>query len=68
MSAYKIISIVGTSPKSWEEATQNAVSSASKSLRNLRIAEISKMDVSLDGKGKIKEYRVRVELSFKYEA
>ena len=67
MSAYKIISVIGTSPKSWEDAAQNAVGSASKSLRNLRIAEASKMDVTIDAKGKIKEYRVRMELSFKYE-
>lgn len=68
MSAYKIIEVVGTSAKSWEDATQQAVGSASKSLRNLRIAEVLKMDATLDGKGKIKEYRVRVSLSFKYEA
>lgn len=68
MSAYKVISVIGASPKSWEEATQNAVASASKSLRNLRIAEVSKMDATIDAKGKVKEYRVRVELSFKYEA
>lgn len=68
MSAYKIIEVVGTSGKSWEDATQQAVGSASKSLRNLRIAEIIKMDCTLDAKGKIKEYRARVALSFKYEA
>lgn len=68
MSAYKIIEVVGTSPKGWEEAAQAAVGSASKSLRNLRVAEVIKSDLTLDGKGKIKEYRVRVALSFKYEA
>ncbi len=67
MSAYKIISVVGTSPKGWEEATQAAVASSSKSLRNLRVAQVSQMDVTIDPKGKIKEYRVRVDLSFKYE-
>lgn len=67
MSAYKIISVVGTSPKSWEEAAQQAVASSSKSLRNLRVAEVSKMDVTIDPKGKIKEYRARLDLSFKYE-
>ncbi len=67
MSAYKIISVVGTSPKSWEEATQNAIGSASKSLRNLRVAQVGQMDATVDAKGKVKEYRVRVELSFKYE-
>ncbi|MGH8529957.1 MAG: dodecin family protein [Nevskiales bacterium] len=67
MSAYKIISVVGTSPKSWEDATQEAVKSASTSLRNLRVGEVSKMDVTVDKKGKISAYRVRVDLSFKYE-
>jgi flavin-binding protein dodecin len=67
MSAYKIIEVVGTSAKSWEDATQAAVASASKSLRNLRIAEVLKLDATLDKKGKIAEYRARVSLSFKYE-
>ncbi len=67
MSAYKIISVVGTSAKSWEDATQAAVSAASKSLRNLRIANVTDMDVTLDKKGKIDQYRVKVDLSFKYE-
>ena len=67
MSAYKIIEVIGTSSKSWEDATQQAVSSASSSLRNLRIAEVLKMDATLDKKGKVKEFRVRVALSFKYD-
>lgn len=67
MSAYKIISVVGSSPKSWEDATQEAVKSASGSVRNLRIGEVSKMDVTVDKKGKISAYRVKLELSFKYE-
>ena len=67
MSAYKIISVVGTSPKTWEEATQAAVSAASKSLRDLRIAQVKEMDVQVDKKGKITQYRVKVDLSFKYE-
>ncbi len=67
MSAYKIISVIGTSAKSWEDATQAAVSAASKSLRNLRIANVTDMDVTLDKKGKIDQYRVKVDLSFKYE-
>lgn len=67
VSAYKIISVIGTSSKSWEEATQAAVSAASKSLRNLRIAKVTDMDVTLDKKGKIDQYRVKVDLSFKYE-
>lgn len=67
MSAYKIISVVGSSAKSFEEATQSAVSAASKSLRDLRIAQVKEMDVTVDKKGKISAFRVRVDLSFKYE-
>lgn len=67
MSAYKIISVVGSSARSWEDATQAAVSAASKSLRDLRIAQVKEMDVTVDKKGKISQYRVRVDLSFKYE-
>ena len=67
MSAYKIIELVGTSAKSWEDAAQQAVGSASKSLRNLRVAEVVQQDCTIDSKGKIKEYRVKLSLSFKYE-
>lgn len=67
MSAYKIIEVVGSSSKSWEDATAEAVASASKSLRHLRIAEVVKLDATVNEKGKIKEYRARVALSFKYE-
>ncbi len=67
MSAYKIISVVGTSTKSWEDATQAAVSAAAKSLRDLRIAKVTEMDVAVDKKGKIMSYRCKVDLSFKYE-
>ena len=67
MSAYKIISVVGSSSKSFEEATQSAVSAAAKSLRDLRIAQVKEMDVTVDKKGKIQSYRVRGDLSFKYE-
>ena len=65
--AYKIISVIGTSASSWEAATQDAVKSASKSLRDLRVGEVKSMDVTVDKKGKITAYRVRVDLSFKYE-
>jgi flavin-binding protein dodecin len=67
VSAYKIISVVGTSPKSFEDATQNAVSAAAKSLRDLRIAQVKELDVTVDKKGKIAQYRCKVDLSFKYE-
>ena len=67
MSAYKIISVVGTSTKSWEDATQGAVAAAAKSLRDLRVAKVSEMDVTIDKKGKVTSYRCKVDISFKYE-
>ncbi len=66
MSVYKVIELVGTSEVSWEDAAKQAIDEANKSLRGLRIAEIKKMDVRLDD-GEIVEYRVRVNVSFKYE-
>ena len=66
MSVYKVIELVGTSEVSWEDASKQAIVEANKSLRGLRIAEIKKMDVRLDD-GEIVEYRVRVNVSFKYE-
>ena len=66
MSVFKIIELVGTSEKSWEDAAKQAIEVANKSLRGLRVAEISKMDVRM-ADGKIAEYRVRVNVSFKYE-
>lgn len=65
-SVYKIIELVGTSPKSWEEAVQNVIEKASKSLRELRIAEVQKLDVKIEN-GKIIAYRARVTVSFKYQ-
>ena len=65
-STYKIIELVGTSEVSWEEAAKNAVETASKSLRDLRIAEITKLDMKVDD-GKVASYRARVNISFKYE-
>ncbi len=64
-SVYKIIELVGTSKKSWEEAAKNAVETASKSLRDLRVAEISELDLKIDD-GKVTAYRARVKVSFKY--
>ncbi|MCK4727333.1 MAG: dodecin domain-containing protein [Desulfobacterales bacterium] len=66
-SVYKIIELVGTSDVSWEEAAKNAVETASKSLRNLRIAEINRLDMKLEN-GRVVAYRARVGLSFKYES
>jgi flavin-binding protein dodecin len=64
---YRVTEIIGTSPTSWEEAAKNAVTTAAKSLRDLRIAEITKLDMRLED-GKVVAYRARVSLSFKYEA
>lgn len=66
MSVYKVIELVGTSEKSWEDAANKAIMMAKKSLRELRIAEVTKMDVRLDD-GEFVEYRVRMNVSFKYE-
>ena len=65
-SVYKIIELVGTSDTSWEKAAENAVAKATKSLRDLRIAEITKLDMAIND-GKVLSYRARVSLSFKYE-
>lgn len=64
-STYKIIELVGTSDKSWEDAAKTAVETAGSSLKDLRIAEIIKLDMSIEN-GKVKAYRARVSLSFKY--
>jgi dodecin len=64
-SVYKIIEIVGTSKNSWEEATKNAIETASKSLEDLRVAEVVKMDVAVEN-GKVSAFRIRLNLSFKY--
>ena len=64
-SVYKIIDLVGSSPNSWEEAAKNAVETASKSLRDLRVAEIDKLDMKVED-GKVTAFRARVKLSFKY--
>ncbi|AHW59901.1 hypothetical protein SAMN05444285_1225 [Draconibacterium orientale] len=65
-SVYKIVELVGSSPVSWEQAAQNAISMASKSLRDLRIAEVKKMDIHIT-EGEIECYRVKLKVSFKYE-
>ena len=65
-SVYKVIELVGTSTESWEKAAKAAVDRASKSLRDMRIAEIVQLDMQLD-KGKIEAYRAKVKVSFKFE-
>ena len=64
-SVYKVIELVGSSPNSWEEAARNAVETAGKSLRDLRIAEVAKLDMKVED-GKVAAFRARVNLSFKY--
>jgi hypothetical protein len=66
MSVYKVVEVIGTSEKSWEAAAKEAVETASKSLRDLRIAEVDQMDLKLEN-GKVAAYRVRVKLSFKIQ-
>jgi len=65
-SVYKVIELVGTSSDSWEKAAAAAVTRAGKTLRDLRIAEIGQLDMQLEN-GKVKAYRARVKVSFKYE-
>jgi flavin-binding protein dodecin len=65
-SIYKVIELVGTSDESWEKAAKNAVETAAKTLKNLRIAEVNKMDMRVEN-GKVVDFRARVSLSFKYE-
>jgi flavin-binding protein dodecin len=64
-SVYKVIELVGTSTESWEKAAKTAVETASKSLRDLRVAEIVELDLQLED-GKVHAYRAKVKLSFKY--
>jgi flavin-binding protein dodecin len=65
-SVYKIIELVGTSSESWEKAAQNAISKASETLRELRIAEVTEMDMHIKD-GKIESYRTKLKVSFKFE-
>jgi flavin-binding protein dodecin len=64
-SVYRVTEVIGTSAKSWEDAAKKAVATASGTLRDLRIAEVVKIDVKIED-GKILEYRTRLQLSFKY--
>lgn len=65
-SVYKVVELVGASSESWEKAAANAVAQASKSLRDLRIAEVVSMDMQLDA-GKVVTYRTKLKMSFKFE-
>jgi flavin-binding protein dodecin len=64
---YRVTEVIGTSSSSWEDAARNAVKTAAKSIRDLRIAEITKLDVRIEN-GKVSQFRARLSLSFKYEA
>ena len=66
-SVYRVTELIGVSSKSWEDATQNAVETAARTLEDLRIAEVVKLDVTID-KGKVTGYRARLNVSFKYRA
>jgi dodecin len=65
-SIYRVTEVIGTSPTSWEDAAKNAVETAAKTLRDLRVGEIVRLDVTID-EGKVTSYRARVNISFKYE-
>jgi hypothetical protein len=64
-AVYRVTDVIGTSPNSWEDAAKNAVKTASASLRDLRIAEVTKLDVKVED-GKVTQFRTRLSLSFKY--
>ena len=66
-AVYRVTDVIGTSSESWEAAARSAVNTASKSLRDLRIAEVTKVDVKIDN-GKVTQFRARLSLSFKYGA
>ena len=66
-TVYRVVDVVGVSETSWEDAGRNAVETAAESLRDLRVAEVTKMDMRLEN-GKVAAFRTRVSLSFKYEA
>jgi flavin-binding protein dodecin len=66
-SVYKVIELIGTSKESWEKAAKTAVERAGKSLRDLRVAEIVKLDMQLDDKGEVEAYRAKLRVSFKFE-
>jgi flavin-binding protein dodecin len=67
MSVYRVIDVIGSSPKGWEDAARQALTTASKSLRDLRVAEVAEFDVTLNDKGEIQQFRTKLRLSFKYE-
>ena len=67
MSVYRVTEIIGTSKTSWEDAAKEALAAAAGSLRDLRVAEVVELDITLSSKGEIENYRSRLRVSFKYE-
>ncbi len=67
MSVYKVVELIGTSPTSWEEAARTAIVRATQSLRELRIAEVTDMDVTLGDKGEVELFRKKLKVSFKHD-
>ena len=68
MTTYAVVELIGTSPDSWEDAAKNALAEAAQTLRHLRVAEVSALDVTLSDTGQIQEYRAKVKVSVKHEA
>lgn len=66
-SVYRVTEVIGTSSESWDAAARNAVETAAKSVRDLRVAEVLRQDITIEN-GQLKEYRVRLGISFKYES
>ena len=66
-SVYKVIELIGTSKESWEKAAAAALGRASKSLRDLRVAEVVQLNLAMDAKGKVEAYRAKLKVSFKFE-
>ena len=66
-SVYRVTEVIGTSDKSWEDAANNAVATAAKSVRDLRVASVKQADLTIEN-GKVSSYRVRLDISFKYES
>lgn len=67
MSVYKVVELIGTSPTSWEEAARIAIVRAGQSLREMRIAEVTDMDVTLGDKGEVELFRTKLKVSFKHD-
>ena len=68
MSVYRVTEVIGTSPDSWEDAARQAVATASRSLRDLRVAEVVEQDLTMDEAGAVTAFRTKLKLSFKFEA